>query len=356
MDPYGTHQRVLQRVQALDPDNYTKIMGYFMLQDNGDQEIYRLALGSDALLHSMVAKAKKDLCLTPRTPHVYDQLPLQLQQLQAQLSQSPTQQQLSSMSNAHATHATHATQEQRLRQSLYISDEIPYYSIAPSIHEQQVPLHEKLATLHDKLPSYPEHMFLHNELPVHDQLLLSESPDEQASLRIFPNEHFYPETFAFLNNSKISAEHLYSRSSSRRNSPVVDSSSPTEIGPALAWKPCLYFARGYCKHGSNCRFLHGPVSQNSGSSSSATAQRELRGEEGIASGSLERLEMELQELLRGRRAPVSIASLPQLYYERFGKTLQAEGYLTESQRHGKAGYSLTKLLARLKNTVTLIDR
>jgi hypothetical protein len=64
----------------------------------------------------------------------------------------------------------------------------------------------------------------------------------------------------------------------------------------------------------------------------------------------------LQELLRGRRAPVSIASLPQLYYERFSKNLQAEGYLTESQRHGKAGYSLTKLLARLKNTVTLIDR
>jgi hypothetical protein len=79
-------------------------------------------------------------------------------------------------------------------------------------------------------------------------------------------------------------------------------------------------------------------------------------DDGLAPGSLERLEMELQELLRGRRAPVSIASLPQLYYERFGKTLQAEGYLTESQRHGKAGYSLTKLLARLKNTVTLIDR
>lgn len=78
-------------------------------------------------------------------------------------------------------------------------------------------------------------------------------------------------------------------------------------------------------------------------------------DDGMAPGSLERLEIELQELLRGRRAPVSIASLPQLYYERFGKTLQAEGYLTESQRHGKAGYSLTKLLARLKNTVTLID-
>jgi hypothetical protein len=115
MDHYGAQRRLLQRVQALDPENSTKIMGYFMLLDNGDQEIYRLALGSDVLLHSMVAKAKKDLGLSSSRSlpqqHVFDQLPLQLQQqLQAQLSQSqsPTQQQqqqqaqLSSMvSNSH---------------------------------------------------------------------------------------------------------------------------------------------------------------------------------------------------------------------------------------------------------------
>ncbi|TXG67877.1 hypothetical protein EZV62_009152 [Acer yangbiense] len=45
-----------------------------------------------------------------------------------------------------------------------------------------------------------------------------------------------------------------------------------------------------------------------------------------------------------------------LHYEKFGKVLQADGYLTESQRHGKSGYSLTKLLARLKNIIRLIDR
>jgi len=44
-----------------------------------------------------------------------------------------------------------------------------------------------------------------------------------------------------------------------------------------------------------------------------------------------------------------------MYLEKYGKTLQAEGYLTESQRHGKAGFSLTKLLARL-NSIRLIDR
>ncbi|MCO5597947.1 hypothetical protein L7F22_052034, partial [Adiantum nelumboides] len=123
-----------------------------------------------------------------------------------------------------------------------------------------------------------------------------------------------------------------------------------------AWKPCLYFARGFCKHGSNCKFLHTHMRPDSGFLLSPNnGQHDSGSDDGILTGTLERLEFELQELLRGRKAPISIASLPQLYYERFGKTLQADGYLTESQRHGKAGYSLTKLLARLKNSVTLID-
>ena len=74
-------------------------------------------------------------------------------------------------------------------------------------------------------------------------------------------------------------------------------------------------------------------------------------------GSLERLEFEIVELLRSRRAsPISIASLPMIYYEKYGKVLQAEGYLTESQRHGKSGFSLTKLLTRLKSSIQVIDR
>lgn len=76
----------------------------------------------------------------------------------------------------------------------------------------------------------------------------------------------------------------------------------------------------------------------------------------LSPGSLEKLELEITELLKSKKGhPLSIASLPMMYYENYGRTLQAEGYLTESQRHGKAGYNLTKLLARLK-FVRLIER
>ncbi|KAG2545503.1 hypothetical protein PVAP13_9KG315675 [Panicum virgatum] len=33
--------------------------------------------------------------------------------------------------------------------------------------------------------------------------------------------------------------------------------SDDEVAAAAAWRPCMYFARGFCKNGSSCRFLHG---------------------------------------------------------------------------------------------------
>ncbi|GAY53118.1 hypothetical protein CUMW_146960 [Citrus unshiu] len=128
--------------------------------------------------------------------------------------------------------------------------------------------------------------------------------------------------------------------------------------PEFPVKVCHYFNKGFCKHGNNCRYFHGHPMPESFSQIFSPNANDIRNEDHVFSpGSLERLEAEITELLKQRRGfPISIASLPMMYYEKYGKTLQAEGYLTESQRHGKAGYSLTKLLARLKNSIRLIDR
>ncbi|KAA8523577.1 hypothetical protein F0562_010000 [Nyssa sinensis] len=143
----------------------------------------------------------------------------------------------------------------------------------------------------------------------------------------FPNDYYYPET-AFGNLSLRSPR-------------------------SHSLKACYYFNKGFCKHGSSCRYFHGQSERMFSPNSYDPANED----EVISPGSLEKLELEITELLKSRRGnPVSIASLPMLYYEKFGRTLQAEGYLTESQRHGKAGYSLTKLLARLNNSIRLIDR
>ncbi|KAL3851145.1 hypothetical protein ACJIZ3_013027 [Penstemon smallii] len=118
-------------------------------------------------------------------------------------------------------------------------------------------------------------------------------------------------------------------------------------------KSCHYFNKGFCKHGSSCSYIHNhgdnyPPHMFGGPNNNSYEEDQV-----ISPGSIQKLESEITELLRSQGGnPVSIASLPSMYLEKYG----SEGYLTESQRHGKAGYSLTKLLARMKNSICLIDR
>lgn len=129
--------------------------------------------------------------------------------------------------------------------------------------------------------------------------------------------------------------------------------------PNFSVKTCHYFNKGFCKHGSNCRYFHGGGHSLPESFSHLVVPNPVDAnadDHAFSPRSLEKLEAEITELLNSRRGnPVSIASLPMMYQEKYGRSLQAEGYLTESQRHGKAGYSLTKLLARLKS-IRLFDR
>ncbi|CAL4915133.1 unnamed protein product [Urochloa decumbens] len=116
-------------------------------------------------------------------------------------------------------------------------------------------------------------------------------------------------------------------------------------------RPCAFFTKGMCKHGQNCNYVH-----HQAYSDGFSDDGHQNGGGGGTPGALGKLEMEITELLNSRHGqPLSIASLPTLYGERYGKGLQAEGYLTESQRHGKAGFSLTRLLSRL-NKIRVIER
>lgn len=391
MDLHDATPIVFGRIQSLEPENVSKIMGYLLLQDNGDQEIIRLACGSDALLQSWISKAKKDLGLVITTAPYNSHLPLHhISQVNNNSLARPAfaSPALVSPNRPGAVYWGASSHLQAQQQERQLSFSLPTLSLQP--HDQLrmedhnnvyinyrpnslQPLHissnEKLqqatpaAISYEKLPNYShEQLILRDDYQLRDQL--SFFNDSLNPHTMFPAiDYLFPDQMVgYVNSNKLGIDHLNSittvNSDNLSLTPSTIAPDVTESSPAPSWKPCMYFARGYCKHGSNCRFLHGYPRQDNtlplSLSGSPTGSR--NSDEAFQGGSLERLEVELQELLRGKRAPVSIASLPQLYYEKYGKTLQAEGYLTESQRHGKAGYSLTKLLARLKNTVTLIDR
>ncbi|KAF8118994.1 hypothetical protein N665_0001s0052 [Sinapis alba] len=279
---------VHNRIQQLEPENVSKIIGYLLLmQEHGDRDMIRLAFCPDSVMCSMINFVKCELAKDPR----YHNLPS---------DHIPTAHGFGSFTNGSSIRP-------------------PLVSVSPPLRTG----------------------FWENSTEVVDSL------QNSVQFLSFDDSVTSPE----FSNGFFSRDHHHQCLPLRtsRRSPSL---------PEFPVKICHYFSKGFCKHGNNCRYFHGQIVPERESFSQMFNPNNLSDEDHVVSpGSLEKLEGEIIELLKSRRgAPISIASLPMMYFEKYGKTLQAEGYLTESQRHGKAGYSLTKLLARLKNTIRLIDR
>ncbi|RID80099.1 hypothetical protein BRARA_A02790 [Brassica rapa] len=64
MDPGDPTSILFTKIRTLEPDFASKIIGYLLLQDLGNRDLMRLALGPDTLLHSVCLKAKSALGLS----------------------------------------------------------------------------------------------------------------------------------------------------------------------------------------------------------------------------------------------------------------------------------------------------
>lgn len=319
MDFTESTKIVYSRIQKLEPENVSKIIGYLLLQDHGDRDMIRLAFGPDTSIHSLINKAKSELNLTK--PAVTS-TPVSLSLTQVN-SASVAVQQVHYVPYSPASSPSLSSSPPSIRASS------PYQFTVD--HQQG---HNLEFIQPGCLDPTAEDYLLQKQM----QFLSLEEQVEPSNSAIsdFWSNHFYSEPLPSVRRTS-------------RMSPSL---------PELPLKICHYFSKGFCKHGNNCRYFHGHPMPESFSQTFNSNSNEVSNDDYMFSpGSLEKLELELTDLLKSRRGlPVSIASLPMLYYEKYGRVLQAEGYLTESQRHGKAGYSLTKLLARLKNSICLIDR
>ncbi|KAF5782883.1 putative RNA recognition motif domain, nucleotide-binding alpha-beta plait domain superfamily [Helianthus annuus] len=69
MDSYEATRIVFTKLQTLDPQNASKIMGLLLIQDHGENEMIRLAFGPESLLHSVIIKARIQLNISsPPSP------------------------------------------------------------------------------------------------------------------------------------------------------------------------------------------------------------------------------------------------------------------------------------------------
>ncbi|KAJ0979154.1 hypothetical protein J5N97_014628 [Dioscorea zingiberensis] len=169
MDANEATRVVFSRIQALDPENASKIMGFLLIQDNGDKEMIRLAFGPETLLHSIIFKARKELGLLNPNPS----------------SPSSTPFLLARQSSGH-----------------------------------------RLPGSAGPWASPPEVQDFVDELQLHDQFPFLAEPSGEMSWG-------------------AGGHHAFRRSCS--------ASDAADLG----WRPCLYYARGYCKNGSGCKFQHG---------------------------------------------------------------------------------------------------
>ncbi|PON80719.1 Splicing factor-like protein [Parasponia andersonii] len=318
MDFPDSAKEVYSRIQKLEPENVSKIIGYLLLQEHGERDLIRLAFGPDNLIYSLINKAKTELGLSK-------------QSVCAPISLShPNQAPVSDLPIQFPSYSPTSVRPTFPPATLLAPN--PYWD--PQLSADQQILHNAELVQTGYPDSVAEDFHIQNQL----QLLSLEDRLESASSvsSDYASSYYYPEPAFGLRPS--------------RRSPSL---------PEFPVKICHYFNKGFCKHGSNCKYFHGQPSPDSFAQNvfSLNSNHFPNDDHPISPGSLEKLEMEITELLRSKGGfPVSIASLPMMYYEKYGKSLQAEGYLTESQRHGKTGYSLTKLLARLKNSICLLDR
>ncbi|XP_050368096.1 zinc finger CCCH domain-containing protein 46-like isoform X2 [Argentina anserina] len=212
MDSYEATKIVFSRIQSLDSENASKIMGYLLIQDQSEKEMIRLAFGPETLLHNLVINAKTQLGLlhskTPSFNPISRPNPLSI-------SSSPTSN-LWSLSNRISPSSTCSPSYANVVSK---NSNIGSGSVSPSIN------------------------------------------DSSSASELVDNFQF-----SFLNDPKTEEEFFDGglEGVCGTNSMIKQSYSAhcecafgsEDVNSGLGWKPCSYFARGFCKNGGSCRFLH----------------------------------------------------------------------------------------------------
>ncbi|KAJ8748739.1 hypothetical protein K2173_011291 [Erythroxylum novogranatense] len=264
MDGYEATRIVFSKIQSLDPENASKIMGLLLIQDHGEKEMIRLAFGPEALVHSVILKARKELGLNSPTSSSSPSSPSPL------FSGNPI---LISRQNSSSS---------RLGLNIPPSLAIPNLSSSNGSSWRclsDLPNPDDLISPNGSSLNPASAPFFANggggsdlidEFQLQDQL--SFLNDNSSKLGPKSSDLFYPQldtlssptSTCAAGNDLMLFPSYWGGSVHRRSCSVNDVLASEDPTSELGWRPCLYFARGYCKNGSNCRFVHGGLGESDG--------------------------------------------------------------------------------------------
>lgn len=257
MDAYEATKVVFARIQGLDPDHAAKIMGLLLIQDHGEKEMIRLAFGPEALLHAVMAKARKDLGLLPGsgpgTPTSASQ---------AGGGHSPFM--LSRQNSGRGGGGTAPSPLSVSSPSSWAPP--PVFSRSNSVSngaaEEMAGVREELMSPANGPPSpfFGGDSQTLDELHLQDQLAFLSGDSGMGGgggrqLPQFDNGECRSPGAGDGGLFPYGAGWANGGPGHRRSASVSELCFGGSDG--LGWKPCLYYARGYCKNGSACRFVHG---------------------------------------------------------------------------------------------------
>ncbi|RRT44279.1 hypothetical protein B296_00047920 [Ensete ventricosum] len=277
MDVYEATRVVLARIQSLDAVNAAKIMGYILIQEHGDKEMIRLAFGPEALLHSVVLKARKELGLAASAPPPHSSSSVTPPAAGGVASPSPFG--LLARQNSSSCFSTNLVSSPTSfapppvfsragrangalngsLEELQVSEELlspgspspsPFFNGCATAGDSLVDefhLQDQLSFLHDQAPRHslpigPRSVAAGGGGDLFNPDIGSHSPSGSGDGLLFPYRMGWG----------VNGNH-HRRSWSAADLPLR---SDATAAAGFCWKPCLYFARGYCKDGTACRFLH----------------------------------------------------------------------------------------------------
>uniref|UniRef100_A0A2P2M4U3 Zinc finger CCCH domain-containing protein 53-like n=1 Tax=Rhizophora mucronata TaxID=61149 RepID=A0A2P2M4U3_RHIMU len=258
MDVYEATRIVFSRIQSLDPENASKIMGLLLMQDRGEKEMFRLAFGPEALVHSVILKARNELVLASPTNS----------------SSSPSSTSPLLPSNPISISRQNST-SLKLGLGIPPSLTIPNGSSSWSAMSD-LPNQDNLNSPNGSSLNPASAPFFANgggctdlmdEFQLQDHLsFLNGSSPNLGSKR---PDLFYPQPDTLSSPTGPAAVpslclSYMGGSVRRRSSSVTDVLGPEDPSSEFGWRPCVYFARGYCKNGGNCRFSHGALGESDG--------------------------------------------------------------------------------------------
>ncbi|KAJ6670781.1 ZINC FINGER CCCH DOMAIN-CONTAINING PROTEIN 55 [Salix viminalis] len=262
MDTYEITNLLLTKLKSLDPENAARIMGFILIQVPSEKDLLRLAFGPETLLQNVVFKAKTHFGLststfsTPSTPSS----PLPLNPI------------------ARPCNNTNPFSQSSPR----VANNGSFLDFGKNPPPNPWPVHGLPNNSNGNTSISPKSSpFLSYDNIRSGSALVPPSfstnggnggGDCSNNSVDFPDEYRLDDYLSFLDDSTSKNEGFMDQGAQLGGYPVANgdshlhrrrfSESDAYFGAedgvfGLGYKPCLYFARGFCKNGESCKFVHG---------------------------------------------------------------------------------------------------